>query len=108
MAWLILILAGLCETGMVMGLHFAAGFTRFWPSVFTAVAGLISFYLLSVAMKTIPVGTAYAIWTAIGASCAVILGIVLLREPLTVLRIVGIGIVLGGVVVLRLAESSAA
>lgn len=104
MAWVILFLAGLFEIGLVMGLNFSEGFTRLWPSLGMLVSGGISFYLLSVAMQSIPVGTAYAIWTAVGAAGAVLLGILLLGEPANVLRLVGIVTVLGGVVMLKLAE----
>lgn len=104
MVWVILFVAGLFEIGMVMGLNFSEGFTRLWPSLAMLVSGGISFYLLSVAMQGIPVGTAYAVWTAIGASGAVLLGILFLGEPANLLRISGIVIVLGGVALLRIAE----
>lgn len=104
MSWAILLIAGLFEAGMVIGLNFAEGFTRFWPSLLMVVSGGISFYLLSVAMRDIPAGTAYAVWTAIGASCAVLLGILFLGEPANLLRLAGIAIVLGGVLLLRFAE----
>ena len=104
MAWVILIVAGLFEMGMVLGLDLSEGFTKLWPSVFMLVSGGISFYLLSVVMQSIPAGTAYAVWTAIGASGAVLLGILFLGDPASVLRIAGIAVVLGGVVMLRLAE----
>jgi quaternary ammonium compound-resistance protein SugE len=104
MAWVILLVAGLFEVGMVMGLNFSGGFTRLLPSLGMLVSGGISFYLLSVAMQSIPVGTAYAVWTAIGASGAVLLGIAFLGEPANLLRLLGIVVVLGGVVMMRLAE----
>jgi quaternary ammonium compound-resistance protein SugE len=104
MAWVILLVAGLFEVGMVMGLNFSGGFTRLLPSLGMLVSGGISFYLLSVAMQRIPVGTAYAVWTAIGASGAVLLGIAFLGEPANLLRLLGIVVVLGGVVMMRLAE----
>ena len=104
MAWLILLVAGLFEVGLVMGLNFSEGFTRLLPSVGMLVSGGISFYLLSVAMQTIPAGTAYAVWTAIGAAGAVLLGIFVLNEPANALRLAGIVAVLGGVVLLKLAE----
>lgn len=105
MTWIILIVAGLFEVGMVMGLNFSEGFTKLWPSVAMLVCGGISFYLLSVAMQNLPVGTAYAVWTSIGAVGAVSLGILFLNEPANLLRIVGILVVLSGVVLLRIAES---
>ena len=99
-----MLVAGLFEVGFVMGLNFSEGFTRLLPSLATFVSGGISFYLLSVAMQSIPVGTAYAVWTAIGAAGAVLLGVFLLGEPANALRLVGIAVVLGGVVMLKLAE----
>lgn len=104
MAWLVLFVAGLFEIGLVMGLNFSDGFTRPLPSLGMLVSGGISFYLLSVAMQSIPVGTAYAVWTAIGAAGAVLIGIFVLGEPANVLRLAGIVVVLGGVVMLKLAE----
>ena len=104
MAWILLFVAGLFEVGMVMGLNFSEGLTKLWPSLLMVLSGGISFYLLSVAMQSVPVGTAYAVWTAIGASGAVLLGILFLGEPANLLRVMGIVIVLGGVLVLRLAE----
>lgn len=104
MAWIVLLVAGLFEVGMVMGLNFSEGFTRLWPIVLMLVSGGISFYLLSVAMQSIPVGTAYAVWTAIGAAGAVLLGVFLLGEPANLLRMAGIAVVLGGVLMLKLAE----
>ncbi len=104
MTWIILIVAGLFEVGMVMGLNFSEGFTKLWPSLLTIVSGGVSFYLLSVAMQNLPVGTAYAVWTSIGAVGAVTLGILFLDEPANLLRIVGILAVLSGVVLLRIAE----
>src|SRR5919107_657188 len=104
MAWIVLFVAGLFEVGMVMGLNFSEGFTKLWPSLLMVVSGGISFYLLSEVMQTIPAGTAYAVWTAIGASVAVLLGILFLGEPANLLRLAGIVVVLGGVLMLRLAE----
>src|ERR671911_639167 len=104
MAWVVLVVAGLFEAGMVIGLDSSEGFTKLWGSLVMVVSGGISFYLLSVAMQSIPAGTAYAVWTAIGASLAVLLGILFLGEPANMLRLVGITVVLGGVLVLRFAE----
>jgi quaternary ammonium compound-resistance protein SugE len=104
MAWMILFVAGIFEIGLVMGLNFSEGFTRLWPSLVMLVSGGISFFLLSVAMQSIPAGTAYAMWTAIGASGAVLLGIAFLGDPANLLRLLGVVVVLGGVVMLRLAE----
>ena len=104
MAWVILFVAGLFEIGLVMGMNFSEGFTKLLPSLGMLVAGGISFYLLSVAMQSIPVGTAYAVWTALGASGVVLIGIFLLGEPANVLRLAGVVVVLGGVVMLKGAE----
>ena len=103
MAWVVLVVAGLFEAGMVLGLNFSEGFTKLWGSLLMVVSGGISFYLLSVAMQTIPAGSAYAVWTAIGASVAVLLGILFLGEPANLLRPAGIAVVLGGVLMLRFA-----
>lgn len=108
MAWTILFVAGLFEAGMVLGLNFSEGFTKLWGSLLMLVSGGISFYLLSVAMQSIPAGTAYAVWTAIGASVAVLLGVLFLGEPANLLRFAGITVVLGGVLLLRVAEGSGA
>ncbi|HVF02805.1 MAG TPA: multidrug efflux SMR transporter [Rubrobacteraceae bacterium] len=104
MAWILLFVAGLFEAGMVVGLDSSEGFTRLWPSLLTLVSGGISFFLLSVAMQSIPAGTAYAVWTAIGTSIVVLLGILFLGEPANLLRLAGIAVVLGGVLILRFAE----
>ena len=104
MAWVVLVVAGLFEAGMVLGLDSSEGFTKLGGSLVMVVCGGISFYLLSVAMQSIPAGTAYAVWTAIGASLAVLLGILFLDEPANLLRLTGIAVVLGGVLMLRFAE----
>lgn len=104
MVWLTLFVAGLFEAGMVVGLNYSEGFTRLWPSLLMLVSGGISFYLLSVVMQSVPAGTAYAVWTSIGASGAVLLGVLFFGEPANLLRLAGIAVVLGGVVMLRFAE----
>ena len=81
MAWILLFVAGLFEAGMVVGLDPSEAFTRLWPSLLTLVSGRISFFLLSVAMQSIPAGMASAVWTAIGASVVVLLGLLFLGEP---------------------------
>ena len=83
MAWLILFVAGLCEIGWAVGLKYTDGFSRLWPTVFTGASLIVSMALLGVAMKSLPLGTAYAVWTGIGAVGTVILGIVLFKEPAT-------------------------
>src|SRR4051794_18640931 len=80
MAWMILIVAGLFETGWAIGLKYTDGFTRFWPSVFTVAAIVVSMLLLSTAARTLPIGTAYAVWVGIGAAGTVILGILFLGD----------------------------
>src|SRR5262245_11696741 len=87
MAWIILVVAGLLETGWAIGLAYTNGFTRLWPSVFTTAAIAASMYLLAVAVRTLPIGTAYAVWVGIGAGGTAILGIVLLKEPVSVARV---------------------
>ena len=103
MAWIILILAGLFEVGWAIGLKYTEGFTRLWPTVGTVVAMVISLGLLGVAMKSLPVGTAYAIWVGVGAVGTVILGIVLFQEPVNALRMVSVGLIIAGLVGLKLA-----
>ena len=102
MAWLILFVAGLCEIGWAVGLKYTDGFTRFWPTVFTGASLLVSMALLGMAMKSLPLGTAYAIWTGIGAVGTVILGIVLFKEPATVARLVCVGLIVAGILGLKL------
>lgn len=87
MAWLWLIIAGLLETGWAIGLKYTDGFTKLWPSVLTVAGIALSMFLLSVAARTLPIGTAYPIWVGIGAAGAVIFGIVLLGEPATLARL---------------------
>jgi quaternary ammonium compound-resistance protein SugE len=103
MNWVVLVLAGLFEIGWAIGLKYTDGFTRFWPSIGTALAMVISVGLLGLAMKTLPVGTAYAIWVGIGAMGTVVLGIVLLGEPANPLRVVSLALILAGIITLKLA-----
>ena len=102
MQWLILILAGLLEIGWAIGLKYTDGFTRLWPSVFTLSAMLASVVLLALAMKTLPVGTAYAVWMGIGAAGTVILGIFLFDESTSLLRLASVALILLGVAGLKL------
>ena len=102
MAWIYLVLAGLFEIGWAIGLKYSAGFTRPWPSVGTLAAMAVSVLLLALAAKTLPIGTAYAVWTGIGALGAVVLGIVLFGDPATPLRLACVGLILLGVVGLKL------
>ena len=92
MAWLILVVAGLFETSWAVGLKYSHGFTRLWPSLATVVSMAISLYLLGVALRTLPLGTAYTVWTGIGAIGTVILGIILFGEPAQAARLACIGL----------------
>jgi quaternary ammonium compound-resistance protein SugE len=102
MAWLLLIVAGVFEVAWAIGLKYTEGFSRFVPSVATLVAMVASVVLLAIAMRTLPVGTAYAVWTGIGAVGTVILGIVLFDEPATVARLACIGLIVAGIAGLKL------
>ena len=106
MNWIILFLAGLFEIGWAIGLKYTDGFTRLWPTVGTAIAMAISLGLLGIAMKSLPVGTAYAVWVGVGAVGTAILGIVLLGEPATALRLLSLGLIVAGIVGLKLATPS--
>ncbi|MBP6724097.1 MAG: quaternary ammonium compound efflux SMR transporter SugE [Halioglobus sp.] len=103
MNWVILILAGIFETGWAIGLKYTEGFTRLWPTVGTVLAMVISLGLLGIAMKSLPVGTAYAVWVGIGAVGTAILGIVLLGEPANAGRLMSLGLILAGIIGLKLA-----
>lgn len=102
MAWTYLLIAGLFEIAWAIGLKYTEGFARLWPSVGTIVAMILSLAFLGLALKTLPVGTAYAVWTGIGAVGTVILGIVLFSEPATALRLGCVGLILSGIVGLKL------
>ena len=102
MAWLALVVAGLFEVGWAIGLKYTDGFSRTVPTVLTIAAMVVSITLLAWAMKFLPVGTAYAVWTGIGAIGTVVLGIVLFGEPATVARLASIGLILAGIVGLKL------
>lgn len=103
MAWAILVLAGLFEMGWAIGLKYTEGFSRLWPTVWTILAMAISLWLLGIAMKSLPVGTAYSVWVGVGAVGTVILGIVLLGEPANAARLISVALIIGGIVGLRLA-----
>ncbi len=102
MSWFILVIAGLLEVVWAIGLKYTHGFTRITPSIITVVAMLVSVVLLSWAMKTLPVGTAYAVWTGIGAVGAAIVGIVLLGESASLARIVSLCLIVAGIIGLKL------
>lgn len=104
MAWTLLIVAGLLEIVWAVGLKYSEGWTRLWPSVITLIALTASFVLLAQVMKTLPVGTAYAVWTGIGAAGAAILGMVMLGEAATLPRFLSLGLIVAGIVGLKMAS----
>jgi quaternary ammonium compound-resistance protein SugE len=104
MNWIILLVAGLFEVVWAIGLKYSDGFSRLWPSVFTVVAMAISFGLLSIAMKTLPAGTAYAIWVVIGLIGTAIFGIILFDEPLDLWRVISLLTITLGVIGLKLSS----
>jgi quaternary ammonium compound-resistance protein SugE len=106
MAWILLIVAGLFEVGWAIGLKYTDGFTRPLPTAGTIAAMVISVWLLGIAMKTLPVGTAYSVWVGVGAAGTVILGILLFKEPANALRLASIGLVIAGIVGLKVATPS--
>ena len=106
MNWLILLLAGLLEIAWAIGLKYSEGFTRFWPSVWTAITMLASMVLLAIAMKSLPVGTAYAVWVGIGAVGTVVLGIVLFNESADFWRLASVALIVAGIIGLKLATPS--
>jgi quaternary ammonium compound-resistance protein SugE len=101
MDWLVLFIAGGFECCWAVGLKYTHGFTRLWPSVFTIVTMALSLWFLSIAMKTIPLGTAYAIWTGTGAVCVVIIGMFFLGEPKEIARIICLAFIIAGIVGLK-------
>jgi quaternary ammonium compound-resistance protein SugE len=105
MNWAILVVAGVFEVGWAIGLKYTEGFTRLWPTVWTVLAMIISLGLLGVAMKTLPVGTAYSVWVGVGAIGTVILGIVLLGEPMGTARLISVALILAGIVGLKLSTA---
>jgi quaternary ammonium compound-resistance protein SugE len=104
MAWIVLVLAGLLEVGWAIGLKYSDGFTRWLPSTLTAIALVGSMWLLALALRTIPIGTAYAVWTGIGAVGTAVLGILLFAEPANALRLGSIALIVAGIAGLKLAS----
>jgi len=102
MAWLILFIAGIFEVAWAIGLKYSEGFTKLWPSVFTVVSVLISMGLLAISLKNLPVGTAYAVWTGIGAVGTAILGIILFGESKELIRIFFILLIVAGIIGLKI------
>jgi quaternary ammonium compound-resistance protein SugE len=103
MHWVILVVAGLFEVGWAIGLKYTEGFTRLWPTIWTVLAMILSVGLLGIAMKSLPVGTAYSVWVGVGAVGTVILGIVLLDEPANAARFISVALIVAGIVGLKLA-----
>jgi len=106
-AWIILIIAGLFEIGWAVSLKYSEGFTRPLPSVITVVLLAISMVLLGIAQRALPLGTAYAVWVGVGAFGAAVFGIVLFREPVTVVRVLCLAALIGAIVGLRLTSAPA-
>ena len=104
MSWLLLILAGLLEVGWAIGLKYTDGFTKVWPTLGTVASMVVSLGLLGLAMKSLPVGTAYAVWVGVGAVGTAILGIVLLGEPANAGRMVSLALIVAGIIGLKLAS----
>ncbi|MFN4063587.1 quaternary ammonium compound efflux SMR transporter SugE [Azoarcus communis] len=102
MSWIYLLLAGLLEIGWAVGLKYTEGFTRFWPSAFTLASIAASIALLGLAARELPLGTAYAVWSGIGAVGTVALGIVLFGEPATAIRLACVGLIVAGILGLKL------
>ncbi len=103
MAWVLLLIAGMLEVGWAIGLKYTEGFTKVWPSVLTLSAMTASVVLLAIAMKSLPVGTSYAIWVGVGAVGTAILGIILFGESANAGRLVSLGLIVAGIVGLKLA-----
>lgn len=105
MNWLILVLAGLFEVVWAVGLKYTEGFTRWWPSVLTIIAMALSVVLLAQATKTLPLGTAYAVWVGIGTVGAFAAGILLFNEAVNAMRLVSVGLIIAGLVGLKLTST---
>ena len=105
MAWVYLTIAGLLEIGWALGLKYADGFSKFWPSVWTVFGMILSFIFLSQALRTLPVGTGYAVWTGIGTVGTAILGMALLGEPRDAARLFCIALIVAGIVGLKILSS---
>ena len=106
MAWLLVIVSGLLETGWAIGLKTSDGFTKPLPTALTIAGMIASFILLSIAARTLPIGTAYAVWVGIGALGTAILGVILFDEAVTVLRVISLVLLIAGIVGLKLSSSS--
>ncbi|HYH03655.1 MAG TPA: quaternary ammonium compound efflux SMR transporter SugE [Bacillota bacterium] len=105
MKWILLFIAGLCEIWWAIGLKYTHGFTKVVPSIITVIGMIASFYFLGLALKMLPLGTAYAIWTGIGTIGTVVLGVILFKEPVDPVRVICIGLILSGIIGLKLVSS---
>ena len=105
MSWFILVIAGLLEVSWAIGLNYTEGFTKLWPSIGTILSLIVSFVLLGLAMKTLPVGVAYAVWVGIGLVGTAILGILLFDESAQTLKLISLGLICAGIVGLKLTSS---
>ncbi|EPR11688.1 quaternary ammonium compound efflux SMR transporter SugE [Ruminiclostridium papyrosolvens] len=105
MKWIMLVVAGLLETGWAVGLKYSHGFTKPIPSILTIAGMIASFFFLSLALKNLPLGTAYAIWTGIGTVGTVVLGIILFKEPIDIIRLICIGFIVVGIVGLKVVSA---
>ncbi len=103
MAWVILVVAGLFEVGWAIGLKYTEGFTRLWPTIWTALAIVASLWLLGISMKSLPVSTAYSVWVGVGAVGTVVLGIVLLGEPVSPGKLISVTLIIAGIISLKFA-----
>ena len=106
MKWIVLILAGLFETGWTIGLKYTEGFTRLRPTLWTILAMGISLWLLGIAMKSLPVGTAYSVWVGVGAVGTVILGMILFGEPANTGRLISVALIIAGIIGLKLTTAA--
>lgn len=104
MAWVYLVVAGVFEIVWAIGLKYTEGFSRLWPSVGTALAMIVSLWCLGLALRTIPIGTGYAVWTGIGAAGTAILGMLLFEESRDLVRLISIGVIIAGIVGLKLSS----
>jgi quaternary ammonium compound-resistance protein SugE len=102
MKWMLLVIAGLLEVAWAVGLKYSQGFTKLVPSIFTILGMIASFYFLSLALKSLPLGTAYAVWTGVGAVGTAALGIILFKEPADMIRLICIGFILIGIIGLKM------